>query len=103
MEQPRQAGASVIVLEGGGLIVELIQQDDAVSLESLTPRLRSNIHLHGIVKAGAILDDFEGVLASFRKKGVEIAFGPYPARPGQRANVIIRDNAGNLIQFFAKK
>jgi hypothetical protein len=27
-------------------------------------------------------------------------FGPYPARPGQRANVIVRDNAGNLIQCF---
>jgi hypothetical protein len=33
-------------------------------------------------------------------RDVEIAFGPYPARADQRANVIVKDNAGNLIQFF---
>lgn len=35
-----------------------------------------------------------------QKRNVEIAFGPYPARKNQRANVIIRDNGGNLIQLF---
>jgi hypothetical protein len=28
--------------------------------------------------------------------------GPFPAHDGQRANVIIRDNAGNYLQLFAK-
>jgi hypothetical protein len=30
------------------------------------------------------------------------SYGPYAKTATQRANVIIRDNAGNLIQFFGK-
>lgn len=30
------------------------------------------------------------------------AYGPFPASASQRAKVIVRDNAGNLIQLFAK-
>ena len=41
-------------------------------------------------------------MAPRQARGAEIAFGPFPARDGQRANLIVRDNAGNLIQFFGK-
>ena len=44
---------------------------------------------------------FDSVVSQLRARGVEIAFGPFPARENQRANVLIRDNAGNLIQIFA--
>jgi hypothetical protein len=49
-----------------------------------------------------IVDDFDGALAALKARGVEIFLGPYPARNGQRANVIVKDNAGNLIQLFGK-
>jgi catechol 2,3-dioxygenase-like lactoylglutathione lyase family enzyme len=101
-EEPKQEGAAVIVLEGGGLVVELIQHDDAVPLATAAPGVKSNMLVHGIVKAGAIVADFERTLATLKERNVQIAFGPYPAKAHQRANVIIRDNAGNLIQLFAK-
>lgn len=47
---------------------------------------------------GVIVSDFEKTLSTLKERGADIAFGPFPARPGQRANVIVRDNAGNLIQ-----
>jgi len=50
----------------------------------------------------AAADDFDGAVARLKARGVEIAFGPCPAREGQRANVLIRDNAGNLIQLFGR-
>lgn len=103
MDAPKQEKAAVIVLEGGGLIVELIQHDDAVPLETAAPGLKSNILLHGVIKAGAVVTDFDEALATLRRRGVEIAFGPFPARGNQRANVIIKDNAGNLIQLFARQ
>jgi hypothetical protein len=53
-----------------------------------------------VFKAGLMVDDFDGVLARLKARGVEIAYGLFPARPNKRANMIIRDNAGNLIQFF---
>ena len=98
MENPKRDGVAVIVLEGevGGarLIVELIQRDDA------RPLGKANVH--GIFKAGVIVEDFDKTLATLKARQVEIAYGPYPARANQRANVIVKDNAGNLLQFFGK-
>jgi catechol 2,3-dioxygenase-like lactoylglutathione lyase family enzyme len=100
MHPPKQDKAEVTVLEGGGLIVELLQRDDAMPLAKAAPSITGNYQVHGLFKAGIIVDDFDRTLATIKGRGVEIAFGPYPATATQRANVIVRDNAGNLIQFF---
>jgi len=84
--------AGVTVLEGSGLIVELVQQ------EAAAPAAKGP----GIFKAGVIVDDFDKTVAMLKARHVEIAFGPFPKRADQRANVIVKDNAGNLIQFFWK-
>jgi catechol 2,3-dioxygenase-like lactoylglutathione lyase family enzyme len=103
MRTPPANGASAVVLEGGGLIVELIHQDRAVPLASAAPGTSDRLLVHGLVKAGAIIADFDATLAWLRERHVTIAFGPFPARAGQRANVIIRDNSGNLIQLFGPR
>lgn len=100
MRPPKQDKSSVAVLEGNGLIVELLQRDDAVPLRQAAPGLEASYRVHGIFKAGLIVDDFDKTLAALRSRGVEIAIGPFPATATQRANVIVKDNAGNLIQFF---
>lgn len=102
MQLPKRDKVAVVVLEGGGLIVELIENDDAAPLGQVAPRVKDNTLVHGIFKAGAIVADFDRTVATLRARGVEVAYGPYPARPDQRANVIIRDNAGNLIQLFGE-
>ena len=95
--------ATIVVLEGGGLIVELIDRADAVSLRSVAPQAAENINrVHGYVKAGVIVDDWDGLLRVLREREVEIVMGPFPKRPDKRANLAIRDNSGNLIQFFGK-
>jgi catechol 2,3-dioxygenase-like lactoylglutathione lyase family enzyme len=102
MEVPKADGQpGVIVLEGGGLIVELIAHDQAAPLSSIAPGTDA-MFVHGIFKVGMIVDDFEGTLDRLRDRGVEIALGPFPAQADQRANVLIRDNAGNLIQIFGE-
>jgi len=102
MAPPKAGDASVVILEGGGLIVELIQHDGAKPLGTVAPGVRGNLYVHGFFKAGLIVDDFDRTIAALRARSIEIAFGPYPKSATQRANVIIRDNAGNLIQFFGK-
>ena len=94
MTIPASDTPAVTVLEGGGLIVELIQHAQAVPLG------RDPVLTHGFTKAGFVVQDFDRTLATLRQRGVEVAYGPFPARADQRANVIIRDNAGNLIQIF---
>ena len=103
MDAPKQDRNTVVVLEGGGLLVELIQNDDAQPLASAAPATKGNGFLvHGMVKAGVIVSDFDAALAKLRERGVQLAFGPFPAKGSQRANFAIRDNAGNLIQFFGR-
>ena len=96
LDAPKTNGAKAMVLEGDGLMVELIQHDGA------KPRTTDAVLLHGIMKAGLIVDDFDKSVASLRAANVVFAFGPFPARAGQRANAIIRDPEGNLIQIFGR-
>jgi catechol 2,3-dioxygenase-like lactoylglutathione lyase family enzyme len=98
MTVPKQDKIGVAVLEGSGLIVELIQNDAA-----RRPAVKERVLTHGLFKAGAIVDDFDRMVAMLKARKVEIAYGPYPAKDGQRANVIVKDNEGNLIQFFGPR
>ena len=102
LDPPKSGGAKAIVLEGDGLIVELIQHENAKPRRVIAPAASDAVLIHGIMKAGIVVDDFDKTIASFRAANVPIAYGPYPARPGQRANAIIRDPEGNLIQLFGK-
>jgi catechol-2,3-dioxygenase len=98
VDRPATGDVKVAILEGGGLIVELIQHKDA----KVRGGTDAYLH-HGIFKSGVIVDDFDGLVAMLREKKADIAYGPFPARGKQRANLIVRDNAGNLIQFFAAR
>jgi len=96
MRSPKQDKASAVVLEGGGLAVELVKHDDAMP-PSKEPPLT-----HGFMKAGLVVDDLDKTLANLKARGVPIFLGPFPARGTIKSNAIIKDNAGNLIQFFGR-
>ena len=102
LEPPPYQGTRVKVMEGGGLVVELLQNPAAMPLRTAAPAINHTTLVHGIFKAGFVVEDFDRALATLRERGVEVAIGPFPARDGQRANVIIRDNAGNLLQLFGR-
>ena len=97
---PRTEQPAVTVLEGRGLIVELVEHKGPAPEAKPAPAAMGRVFGEGIFKAGVIVEGFDDTIAALRARGVEIAFGPFPARPGQRANAIIKDNAGNLIQLF---
>jgi catechol 2,3-dioxygenase-like lactoylglutathione lyase family enzyme len=96
MRSPKQDKASAVVLEGGGLTVELVQHDNASDASNEAPLV------HGIFKAGLVVDDLDKTLATLKARGVPIFLGPFPARGNIKSNALIKDNAGNLIQFFGK-
>ena len=93
---PRANGIAVTILEGPGMLVELVHREGA-SRAGGSPNGTPEI---GLFKAGLMVADFEATVAALRARGVEIVAGPFPERPDQRANVIIRDNSGNLIQVL---
>lgn len=90
--------SKVAVLEGGGLMVELVEESGATRRASAT----NPAAVHGFFKAGLVVEDLQATLSVLRTRGVEVAYGPYPATPTQRSNAIIRDNSGNLIQLFGR-
>jgi catechol 2,3-dioxygenase-like lactoylglutathione lyase family enzyme len=96
LRPPRYENTDVAILEGNGMIVELAQRGGAA------PRAADDDAVQGFYKAGAMVDDFDGLIARLRAGGVEIVMGPFPAEADQTANVVIRDNAGNLLQFFGR-
>lgn len=102
IDVPKTEGVAVTVLQGHGLTVELIEHDAAVPRSSLTPPVTEPQLLHGITKVGIVVENFDEVVALLRARGVEADYGPFPAHDGQPENVLIRDNAGNLIQFFGR-
>ena len=104
MQSPKTDGNQAVVLEGGGLMVELIRRDAAQALDKASGgKVKDNTLVYGFFKAGIVVDELEKTLAALKARGVEVAMGPYPAKENVLANVIVRDNAGNLIQFFGKK
>lgn len=102
LQPPKTGQSRVIVLEGGGLIVELIEQDNGLPLSEAAPSITNPSLIHGIAKVGVIVEDLDKTVALLKARGVAIAFGPFPATADQRANLIIQDNNGNLVQFFEK-
>ena len=102
MRVPPDQGRAVAIMEGNNLIVELLHVEAARPLRQIAPQIDHTTLVHGQFKAGVIVEDFDATMAMLRERAVEIAIGPFPARNGQRANAIIRDPAGNLIQFFGR-
>jgi catechol 2,3-dioxygenase-like lactoylglutathione lyase family enzyme len=102
MQPTGTAEARATVLEGGGLTVELMQHSKARPLRTAAPGVQANYEVHGIFKAGIFVDDFDRTMAELRRRGVEIAIGPFPKRDGQPANAIVKDNAGNYLQLFGR-
>ena len=100
LHPPRFETGEVMVLGGGGLMVELIQSNEARALNKLTPPVDDPFKLHGYFKAGVVVDDLDATVAILRERGVTIVHGPYHAKDGIPAYLIISDNAGNLIQFL---
>jgi catechol 2,3-dioxygenase-like lactoylglutathione lyase family enzyme len=95
--------AAVTILQGNGLSVELVWFADAVSLSTIAPEITGNHQVHGIFKAGILVDDLDSMLAHLKSRDVTMAFEPFFDASLQCRMFAIRDNNGNILQFFGKK
>ncbi len=100
MRPPLREGVAMALLAGGGLEVELIHDPAARPLREAAPGVTHTTHVFGIFKAGVRVEDWDRLVATLRARDVPIAIGPFPPRADQRANLVVRDNSGNYIQFF---
>jgi catechol 2,3-dioxygenase-like lactoylglutathione lyase family enzyme len=79
LQPPREKDAAVVVFEGGGLTVELVQ------LAAAAADARAAQLTDGIFKSGLVVGDLDRMLAALKARGVPIAIGPFPSRARSRA------------------
>lgn len=94
--------AAVTVLEGNGFAVELIWLADAVPLSKAAPALKGPQDVHGILKSGIFVDDLDATLKQLKSRNVTMAFDTFYDKSMDCRMFAIRDNNGNILQFFGK-
>jgi catechol 2,3-dioxygenase-like lactoylglutathione lyase family enzyme len=94
--------AKFAILEGNGVLLELIQHAKADDRKVLAPAATEAHLIHGIFKAGMIVDDLDGLYASLKQRGAIIAYDLMPAKDVPMRSFIVRDPEGNLVQFFGE-
>lgn len=89
--------AETAVLGGHNLFVELIHHDG-----KQLPRIDNEASVPRLLKAGVIIGpkDFDAVAVYIQKRGVEI--GVFEDKEMGVRSFLLRDNDGNLIQFFTQ-
>ena len=94
--------AKFAVLESEGNIVEIVQHTQARPLAQVAPAVKKTHEIHGIFKVGFHVGDIDAVYQAVKERGVAITYDFIQAKDIDLRTFIIRDNAGNLIQFFGK-
>lgn len=97
-----QGKARFALLEADGAVVELIQHQDAHPLSQAAPGITESFLVHGIFKMGMAVSDVDATYRRVKERGVPIASEMMPARDIPFRTFSIRDNEGNLIQFFGR-
>jgi catechol 2,3-dioxygenase-like lactoylglutathione lyase family enzyme len=92
--------AKFAILEGNGVLIEMLQHTRAVDRKTLAPTATEAHQIHGIFKAGLVVDDLDATYAKLKQLGVDIAYGIMPAGDASMRSFIVRDPEANLIQFF---
>jgi hypothetical protein len=90
------------ILTGHGLIVELVQHNDAKPITQAAPGRTRAFEIHGIFKSGVVVPDLDATLKALEARNVDIAFRIFSDAALALRTFAIRDNAGNFIQFFGK-
>ena len=90
-----------IILDRDGIIVELIHHKLAVSGAALKKGYKPYL-VYGVFKVGFIVDDVDHTLQRLKANGVPVYNGPFNDDALHMRSFLIRDNEGNIIQFFSK-
>jgi catechol 2,3-dioxygenase-like lactoylglutathione lyase family enzyme len=96
-QQDAEDGAfRVRILQCGGVILELMQLKDASAAPKATP-------VHGISKVGIMISSVDALVADLKSRKIDIFMGPFPAKPRQLRNFLLKDGDGVLLQFFERE
>jgi methylmalonyl-CoA/ethylmalonyl-CoA epimerase len=88
--------AEVAMLQNGPLHIELFQVEGAKPLPEERRVPDSDLHTHGNKHVSFAVDNVPQFAAELRRRGADIV---WVREMKHGANIFIRDNAGNLVEF----
>ena len=92
--------AKFALLQRANSVIEIVEHRSARPLNSSGVK---NAHeLHGIFKLGFVVPDLDRIYARVKARTLTIAYDLMPAQDVPLRSFTIRDNSGNLVQFFGK-
>ncbi len=94
-------GGAVSVLENDWLMVELLHQDKAKSLQQIAADTPNHL-VHGVFKLGFFVPDLDARLAALAKLGVKPGSQIYDDKANKTRNVFVMDPDGNRWQLFER-
>jgi len=94
--------AKFALLEGEGVLVELIQHREAKDRAVVAPSVKEEYQIHGIFKVGMIVEDLDGIFARTKAQHIPIAYDMMTAKDIPLRSFSVRDPEGNLVQFFGR-
>jgi catechol 2,3-dioxygenase-like lactoylglutathione lyase family enzyme len=90
--------ADVAILKHGAMHIELFQAAGAKALPAERREPDSDVRTHGNKHIAFAIADVEPFAAELRRRGADVVWVKHFEHGG--ANIFIRDNAGNLIEFL---
>ena len=90
--------ADVAILKHGAMHIELFQAAGAKPLPAERREPDSDVRTHGNKHIAFAIADVEPFAAELRRRGADVVWVKHFEHGG--ANIFIRDNAGNLIEFL---
>ena len=90
--------ADVAILKHGAMHIELFQVEGAAPLPAARREPDSDVRTHGNKHVAFAVADVDAFAAELRRRGADVVWVKYFEHGG--ANIFIRDNAGNLIEFL---
>ena len=94
--------AGVTVLQGNGFAVELIWLEGSAPLSKVAPQVKGPQEIYGILKSGIYVDDLDATLRELKSRNVTMAFETFYDKSMDCRMFAVRDNNGNILQFFGK-
>jgi len=99
---PGNPKVKVALLQGDGLIVELIEHSEAFRLESRLPELQKRYLAHGLFKVGFFVSDLDATIERLRQRGATFKGELFTDERLGARSILLLDNSANVIQLFER-
>jgi predicted enzyme related to lactoylglutathione lyase len=99
---PGTTQAKVALLQGQGLVVELVEHSEAFELTTRLPELQKRYLAHGLFKVGFFVADLDSTIERLKQRGAHFKGTAFTDKVLGAKSILLLDNSDNVIQLFER-